>query len=86
MPLNVRSEAVNQLTERRAARVQVNKTETVRIALGRAQREAAMFVGAPAIVAILTREPESAERGPASFAAVDGLVVSLPRHLLPTAM
>jgi antitoxin VapB len=33
MPLNIRSEIVNQLAERLAARRQVNKTEAVRIAL-----------------------------------------------------
>jgi antitoxin VapB len=33
MPLNIRSEAVNQLAERRAAHKQTNKTEAVRIAL-----------------------------------------------------
>ena len=33
MPLNIRSEAVNQLAERLAARKQVNKTEAVRMAL-----------------------------------------------------
>jgi antitoxin VapB len=33
MPLNIRSEVVNQLAERLAARRQVNKTEAVRIAL-----------------------------------------------------
>jgi antitoxin VapB len=33
MPLNIRSEAVNQLAERLAARRHTNKTEAVRIAL-----------------------------------------------------
>ena len=33
MPLNIRSEIVNQLAERLAARRQVNKTDAVRIAL-----------------------------------------------------
>ena len=33
MPLNIRSEIVNRLAERLAARRQVNKTEAVRIAL-----------------------------------------------------
>ena len=33
MPLNIRSEIVNELAERLAARRQVNKTEAVRIAL-----------------------------------------------------
>jgi antitoxin VapB len=33
MPLNIRSEAVNQLAERLAARKHTNKTEAVRIAL-----------------------------------------------------
>ena len=33
MPLNIRSEVVNQLAERLAARTQVNKTNAVRIAL-----------------------------------------------------
>ena len=33
MPLNVRSEAVNQLAERLAARMHVNKTDAVRTAL-----------------------------------------------------
>jgi antitoxin VapB len=33
MPLNIRSEVVNQLAERLAARRQVNKTDAVRIAL-----------------------------------------------------
>jgi antitoxin VapB len=33
MPLNIRSEVVNQLAERLAARTQMNKTEAVRIAL-----------------------------------------------------
>lgn len=33
MPLNIRSEIVNQLAERLAARRQMNKTEAVRIAL-----------------------------------------------------
>ena len=33
MPLNIRSEVVNQLAKRRAARRKVNKTDAVRIAL-----------------------------------------------------
>jgi antitoxin VapB len=33
MPLNIRSEAVNQLAEKLAARKRVNKTDAVRIAL-----------------------------------------------------
>jgi antitoxin VapB len=33
LPLNIRSEIVNQLAERLAARRQVNKTDAVRIAL-----------------------------------------------------
>jgi antitoxin VapB len=33
MPLNIRSDIVNQLAERLAARRQVNKTDAVRIAL-----------------------------------------------------
>jgi len=33
MPLNIRSEAVNQLAERLAARKRTNKTEAVRMAL-----------------------------------------------------
>ena len=33
MPLNIRSEIVNQLAERLAARRRVNKTDAVRIAL-----------------------------------------------------
>jgi antitoxin VapB len=33
MPLNIRSEVVNQLAERLAARRQMNKTDAVRIAL-----------------------------------------------------
>lgn len=33
MPLNIRSEVVNQLAERLAARTQMNKTGAVRIAL-----------------------------------------------------
>ena len=33
MPLNIRSEIVNELAERLAARRQVNKTDAVRIAL-----------------------------------------------------
>ncbi|MCJ2050975.1 type II toxin-antitoxin system VapB family antitoxin [Methylobacterium sp. J-070] len=33
MPLNIRSEAVNQLAEKLASRVGVSKTEAVRIAL-----------------------------------------------------
>ena len=33
MPLNIRSEAVNQLAERLAARTHTNKTEAVRTAL-----------------------------------------------------
>ena len=33
MPLNIRSEAVNQLAEKLAARKRVNKTEAVRMAL-----------------------------------------------------
>ena len=33
MPLNIRSEVVNQLAERLAARRQVNKTDAVRFAL-----------------------------------------------------
>jgi antitoxin VapB len=33
VPLNIRSEAVNQLAERLAARKQMNKTEAVRVAL-----------------------------------------------------
>jgi antitoxin VapB len=33
MPLNIRSETVNQLAERLAARKRVNKTDAVRIAL-----------------------------------------------------
>jgi antitoxin VapB len=33
MPLNIRSETVNQLAEKLAARVRTNKTEAVRIAL-----------------------------------------------------
>jgi len=33
MPLNIRSEAVNQLAEKLAARARTNKTEAVRIAL-----------------------------------------------------
>ncbi len=33
MPLNIRSEAVNQLAERLAARTHTNKTDAVRIAL-----------------------------------------------------
>jgi antitoxin VapB len=33
MPLNIRSEVVNRLAERLAARTQMNKTEAVRIAL-----------------------------------------------------
>ena len=33
MPLNIRSEAVNQLAEKLAARARMNKTEAVRIAL-----------------------------------------------------
>jgi antitoxin VapB len=33
MPLNIRSEAVNQLAERLAARKHTNKTEAVRLAL-----------------------------------------------------
>jgi antitoxin VapB len=33
MPLNIRSEVVNRLAERLAARRQVNKTDAVRIAL-----------------------------------------------------
>jgi len=33
MPLNIRSEAVNQLAERLAARMQMTKTEAVRVAL-----------------------------------------------------
>ncbi len=33
MPLNIRSEDVNQLAERLAARAQVTKTEAVRLAL-----------------------------------------------------
>jgi antitoxin VapB len=33
MPLNIRSEDVNQLAERLAARAQVSKTEAVRLAL-----------------------------------------------------
>ena len=33
MPLNIRSEAVNQLAEKLAARARTNKTEAVKIAL-----------------------------------------------------
>jgi antitoxin VapB len=33
MPLNIRSEAVNQLAEKLAARTRMNKTDAVRIAL-----------------------------------------------------
>jgi antitoxin VapB len=33
MPLNIRNEIVNQLAERLAARIQVNKTDAVRTAL-----------------------------------------------------
>jgi antitoxin VapB len=33
MPLNIRSEAVNQLAERLAARMNINKTDAVRTAL-----------------------------------------------------
>jgi len=33
VPLNIRSEAVNQLAERLAARTHTNKTDAVRIAL-----------------------------------------------------
>jgi antitoxin VapB len=33
MPLNIRSEAVNQLAERLAARKHINKTDAVRLAL-----------------------------------------------------
>jgi antitoxin VapB len=33
MPLNIRSEAVNQLAEKLAARARTNKTDAVRIAL-----------------------------------------------------
>jgi len=33
MPLNIRSEIVNQLAQRLAARTQMNKTDAVRIAL-----------------------------------------------------
>jgi antitoxin VapB len=33
MPLNIRNEIVNQLAERLAARIQVNKTDAVRMAL-----------------------------------------------------
>ncbi len=33
MPLNIRSEAVNQLAERLAVRTRMNKTDAVRIAL-----------------------------------------------------
>ena len=33
MPLNIRSEAVNQLAEKLAARKRMNKTDAVRIAL-----------------------------------------------------
>jgi antitoxin VapB len=33
MPLNIRSETVNQLAEKLAARVRTNKTEAVRMAL-----------------------------------------------------
>jgi len=33
MPLNIRSEAVNQLAEKLAARARMNKTDAVRIAL-----------------------------------------------------
>ena len=33
MPLNIRSEAVNELAERLAARKRINKTEAVRMAL-----------------------------------------------------
>ena len=33
MPLNIRSEAVNQLAERLAARKRMNKTDAVRMAL-----------------------------------------------------
>lgn len=33
MPLNIRSEAVNKLAERLAARKRINKTEAVRMAL-----------------------------------------------------
>ena len=33
MPLNIRSEAVNQLAEKLAARKKINKTEAVKLAL-----------------------------------------------------